>query len=73
MILWMAFYEIPSMHKRLSKNEFDFIHSDKDEPTVAVKDNEKKYPGANCLAIPIHGPLYWWKWYWYIKLKAEDT
>lgn len=31
LIFWFVFYEIPSKQKRLSKNEFDYIHSDLDE------------------------------------------
>ncbi len=31
LILWFAMYEIPSKHKRLSKAEFDYIHSDVEE------------------------------------------
>jgi len=27
-ILWFIMYEVPARHKRLSKSEFDFIHSD---------------------------------------------
>ncbi|HUZ60292.1 MAG TPA: MFS transporter [Hanamia sp.] len=31
LVFWFIFYEIPSKQKRLSKKEFDYIHSDKDE------------------------------------------
>jgi len=31
LIFWFAVYEIPSKHKKLSKEEFEYIHSDKDE------------------------------------------
>lgn len=31
LIFWFLFYEIPSKHKKLSKEEFEYIHSDKDE------------------------------------------
>jgi len=31
LIAWFAFYEIPARHKRLSKAEYDYIHSDVDE------------------------------------------
>ena len=30
-VLWFLFYEVPARHKKLSKEEFDFIHSDKEE------------------------------------------
>ena len=31
LILWFIFYEIPNKQKKLGKEEFDYIHSDKDE------------------------------------------
>ncbi len=31
LVFWFIFYEIPAKQKRLSKKEFDYIHSDKDE------------------------------------------
>ena len=31
LIFWVLFYEIPSRHKKLSKEEFTYIESDKDE------------------------------------------
>ena len=38
-LLWFIFYEVPNRQKRLSKKEFDYIHSDLDEQeTVTAKD-----------------------------------
>lgn len=34
LFFWMRYYEIPARHKRLSKEEFAYIHSDKDETAV---------------------------------------
>ena len=31
LIFWFIFYEVPARHKRLSKKEYDYIHSDLDE------------------------------------------
>ena len=36
LILWLAIYDVPSKHKKLSKEEFDYIHSDKDEQAEAT-------------------------------------
>jgi len=36
LIFWFIFYEIPSKQKRLSKKEFDYIHSDLDEAENAT-------------------------------------
>jgi ACS family hexuronate transporter-like MFS transporter len=33
LVLWLLFYEIPSRHKKLSKAEFDYIHSDDEAET----------------------------------------
>jgi ACS family hexuronate transporter-like MFS transporter len=38
LFLWIFIYEIPAKNKRLSKEEFDYINSDKDEP---IELNEK--------------------------------
>ncbi len=35
LIFWFLMYEIPSKHKRLSKAEYDYIHSDGDEMETA--------------------------------------
>lgn len=40
LIFWFAFYEVPSKHKKLSQQEFDYIRSDadeQDEPTTNEK------------------------------------
>ena len=38
LIFWFIFYEIPSKQKRLSKSEYDYIHSDQDQGNKAVED-----------------------------------
>lgn len=37
LIFWLVFYEIPARQKRLSKAEYDHIHSDEDEKLEEVK------------------------------------
>lgn len=37
LIFWFWLYEIPAKQKRLSKVEFDYIHSDKDDATTEQK------------------------------------
>ena len=39
LIFWFIFYEIPSKQKRLSKKEFDYIHSDLDEKENKAANN----------------------------------
>jgi ACS family hexuronate transporter-like MFS transporter len=41
LIFWIVFYEIPSKHKKISKAELEFIHSDKDEVDRQDGDAEK--------------------------------
>lgn len=43
LVFWFLFYEIPSKHKKLSKQEFEYIHSDLDETSNAAnaQGNEK--------------------------------
>ncbi|MDF2431707.1 MAG: transporter, family, hexuronate transporter [Mucilaginibacter sp.] len=47
LILWMIYYDTPSRQKRLSKVEFEFIHSDPDE-----KDRSDK--------LSAHDKISWW-------------
>lgn len=39
LIFWFLLYEVPKKHKKLSKEEFDYIHSDTDEAPVAENTN----------------------------------
>jgi len=41
LVFWFLIYEIPSTHKKLSKAEFDYIHSDKDETESNKAGGEK--------------------------------
>src|SRR6478735_1810180 len=42
LIFWLAAYEIPAKHKRLSKAEYDYIHSDKDEMQISDEAGDKR-------------------------------
>ncbi|MDR3711629.1 MAG: MFS transporter [Puia sp.] len=44
LIFWFLFYEVPSKQKRLSQAEFDYIHSDSDEPANPVNQANLKDP-----------------------------
>ncbi|GEP92712.1 MFS transporter, ACS family, hexuronate transporter [Chitinophaga terrae (ex Kim and Jung 2007)] len=37
LVLWWVYYEIPSKHKKLTKAEYDHIHSDGEEEEVVVQ------------------------------------
>lgn len=38
LIFWFLMYEVPAKHKKLSKAEFDYIHSDTEEPAIDGKE-----------------------------------
>jgi len=41
LIFWYWLYEVPAKQKRLSPAEFDYIHSDVEEPTSVISPEEK--------------------------------
>ena len=53
LVFWFIFYEIPAKQKRLSKKEFDYIHSDLDE--------KENIPGSAELTtdVEIHKRVPW--------------
>ena len=75
LVLWIAFYEIPARHKRLSKEEYDYIHSDTDEVKVSdeVADTGKiswvKLLGFRQTWVFVLGkfltdPIWWFYLFW---------
>jgi ACS family hexuronate transporter-like MFS transporter len=74
LILWFIFYEIPSKQKRLSKAEFDYIHSDADGK-ILVEDNDKvkiswfslfkyKHTWAFFFGKFLTDPIWWFYLFW---------
>lgn len=41
LIFWFASYEVPSKHKKVTKAELDYIHSDADEQEDTARETEK--------------------------------
>jgi MFS transporter, ACS family, hexuronate transporter len=39
LVFWFMFYEVPAKHTKLTKEEFDYIHSDLDEAPAAAGSN----------------------------------
>jgi ACS family hexuronate transporter-like MFS transporter len=75
LILWFTFYEIPSKQKRLSKAEFDYIHSDVDEKIFSEegKGKEKiswsglfkyKHTWAFLVGKFLTDPVWWFYLFW---------
>jgi ACS family hexuronate transporter-like MFS transporter len=75
LILWFVVYEIPLRHKRLSKSEFDYIHSDVDHYASAYtsKPEQKiswlkllgyKQTWAFVLGKFLTDPIWWFYLFW---------
>jgi MFS transporter, ACS family, hexuronate transporter len=84
LIFWFWLYEIPSKQKRLSKAEFDYIHSDIDEATPerqAIGEDHKiswfqllgfKQTWAFVVGKFLTDPVWWFYLFWLPAfLKAE--
>ncbi len=71
LIFWAIFYDIPAKQKRLSKPEFDYIHSDEQD---IVTDASKKVRWAQLLGIRqtwafilgkfLTDPVWWFYLFW---------
>jgi len=73
LVLWLMFYEIPTRQKRLSKTEFDYIHSDNDEPVEATEVIEKiswgkllgyRQTWAFSIGKFLTDPIWWFYLFW---------
>lgn len=83
LIFWFIFYEIPAKQKRLSQEEFNYIHSDTDEQiTESTVPQEKKTPWLRLLGYRqtwafffgkfLTDPIWWFYLFWLPAfLKAE--
>lgn len=73
LVFWFAMYDSPSKHKKLHKAEFDFIHSDQDEPVKQDKPQEKiswlklltfKQTWSFVLGKGLTDPIWWFYLFW---------
>lgn len=75
LVFWYRYYEVPAKHKNLSKAEFDYIHSDKDETPAETADADKKklswgqllgYRQTWAFAIGkfLTDPIWWFYLFW---------
>jgi MFS transporter, ACS family, hexuronate transporter len=73
LIFWFAIYEIPSKKKKLSKAEFDYIHSDKEDPVPSSEKKESvpwlklltfKQTWAFILGKFLTDPIWWFYLFW---------
>jgi MFS transporter, ACS family, hexuronate transporter len=77
-LLWLAFwfmyYETPSRHKKLSKEEYDYIHSDADEMAAAELAKDEKVSWFKLLTFRqtwafvlgkfMTDPIWWFYLFW---------
>lgn len=71
LVLWFIYYEVPSKQARLSQEEFDYIHSDKDE---VQDDNSPKLSWGKLLTFKqtwafaigkfLTDPIWWFYLFW---------
>lgn len=74
-VFWMILYEIPSKQKRLSKAEFDYIHSDPIEPMEKVpwlKLFTYKQTWAFAIGKFLTDPIWWFYLYWVPKFLHQN-
>ena len=73
LILWYVYYEVPQRQSRLSKEEFDHIHSDLDEKAEAAAGGPKLSWGrlmgyrqtwAFALGKLLTDPIWWFYLFW---------
>ncbi len=73
LVLWLVLYQIPSKEKRLSKEEFEYINSDKEE-TAEKEEAGKKISWAKLLTFRqtwafaigkfLTDPVWWFYLFW---------
>jgi ACS family hexuronate transporter-like MFS transporter len=74
LLFWLRYYEIPAKHKKLSKEEFDYIHSDKDETLELPNAEIKKISWVRLLGFRqtwafavgkfLTDPIWWFYLFW---------
>ncbi len=74
LILWFAMYEVPARHAKLSKAEFDYIHTDVDDMAAVAVDNQSKITWTQLLKVRqtyafifgkfLTDPIWWFYLFW---------
>ncbi len=70
LIFWFIYYEVPSKQKRLSQEEFDYIHSDKEEQMLDgkkvswLKLLQFKQTWAFAIGKFLTDPIWWFYLFW---------
>lgn len=71
LLFWWIYYEIPSRHKKISKDEFEYIHSDADDDS---KSDAPKIPFKTIIKVKqtwmfamgkfFSDPIWWFYLFW---------
>ena len=74
LIFWFILYEIPAKHKKLSKEEYEYIHSDIDEAPKVNEDATKKVSWIRLMGYKqtwafllgkfLTDPVWWFYLFW---------
>ncbi|WBO85471.1 MFS transporter [Hymenobacter yonginensis] len=74
LILWFVYYEVPARHARLTKAEFDYIHSDVDDLAAAAITSQPKVSWFKLLTFRqtwafvvgkfLTDPIWWFYLFW---------
>lgn len=73
LFFWFMMYEIPSKHRELKKDEYDYIHSDQDEKENEANRNEKvgwftlltyRQTWAFVIGKFLTDPVWWFYLFW---------
>jgi ACS family hexuronate transporter-like MFS transporter len=73
LLLWFRYYEIPARHKKLSKEEFDYIHNDRDETAIDQTASKNvswiellglRQTWAFALGKFLTDPIWWFYLFW---------
>ncbi|GAB3831450.1 MFS transporter [Hymenobacter jeollabukensis] len=74
LVLWFMFYEVPARHAKLSKAEFEYIHSDVDDLAAASITTEPKVSWFKLLTFRqtwafvlgkfLTDPIWWFYLFW---------
>ncbi|MBC6699170.1 MFS transporter [Hymenobacter puniceus] len=74
LVLWFIYYEVPARHARLTKAEFDYIHSDVDDMAAASITTEPKVSWFKLLTFRqtwafvvgkfLTDPIWWFYLFW---------
>ncbi|GAA3922953.1 MFS transporter [Hymenobacter algoricola] len=74
LILWFIYYEVPARHARLTKAEFDYIHTDVDDLAAVAVENQPKISWSQLLKVRqtyafifgkfLTDPIWWFYLFW---------